>query len=225
MGVGGLLKEVPARGQPRRARADSTTGGKVHVVLLAAGRSRRMRGEHKLLRKVDGEPLVRRTLNRLVASGLPVHVVVDPAHAPVIAALEGSEQPIVTAADADAGLSSSLRAGIAALPKDAAGVIVALADMPDVTADHLAALVAAHDPATGALIVAPVAPNGKRGNPVLFDRRYFEPLMALRGDTGAKSLLDSEAAFLRTVPTDAAVLTDLDTPEAWAAWEAERTPG
>ena len=66
--------------------------------------------------------------------------------------------------------------------------------------------------------IAPVAPNGKRGNPVLFDRRYFEPLGSLTGDSGAKSLIKADAEAVHMVASDAAVLTDLDTPEAWAAW-------
>lgn len=220
MGVGGLLKEVPARGKPRRATAPR--GARPHVLLLAAGRSSRMGGDHKLLREVDGQPLVRRTLARLEKAGFPIHVVVDPANAALVEALEGCGHEIVPAPDAAQGLSASLRAGLAALPEDAPAVIVALADMPEIDARHLQQLAAAHDPESGALIVAPVAPNGKRGNPVLFDRRYFEPLAQLTGDRGARALIDAEADAVVTVPADAGVLVDLDTPEAWADWESRR---
>ena len=94
--------------------------------------------------------------------------------------------------------------------------------MPDVTAADIDALIAAYHPANNALIVAPTAPNGKRGNPVLFDRRYFEPLASLTGDTGAKALIEAETTNLRLIPRGNGVLIDLDTPEAWDAWEAAR---
>lgn len=223
MGVGGLLKEVPARGLARRARKGP--GGQLHVVLLAAGRSSRMKGDHKLLRMVDGVPLVRRTADRLSVAGLPVHVVTDPRTPDVARALDGAPVEVVEAPDAALGLSASLRTGLAALPADATGVIVALADMPDVDAHHIRALAAAHDPAAGALIVVPQAPNGKRGNPILFDRRYFELLGGLTGDRGAKALVAAESDAVATVSLDAGVLIDLDTPEAWAAWEAARKTG
>lgn len=218
MGVGGLLKEVPARPQPRRIRK-SGKAASPHILLLAAGQSSRMRGAHKLLREIDGVPLVRRTAERLLksrASGLSI--VVNPESSAVQNVLEGCKAQLVPARDASSGLAASLRAGINALPQEAGAVIIALADMPEITADDIDALINAYDPARGAAIVAPVAPNGKRGNPVLFDKRYFEPLASLEGDSGAKSLIDAESDNLRLVPRGAGVLVDLDTPEAWDDW-------
>ncbi len=222
MGVGGLLKEVPARPQPRRNAAKPS--GKPHILLLAAGTSTRMRGDNKLLRQIDGEPLVVRTANQLSQSSAGgMTIVINPETTGLTAAVAGQGDQIVTAHDANTGLAASLRAGINALPASASAVIIALADMPDVTAADIDALIAAYDPSNNALIVAPTAPNGKRGNPVLFDRRYFEPLASLSGDTGAKALIETETANLCLIPRGAGVLMDLDTPEAWAAWEAERS--
>lgn len=221
MGVGGLLKEVPARPQPRRSAAKPT--GKPHILLLAAGKSSRMRGENKLLREIDGEPLVVRTVKRLNASKAGgMTIVINPETKGLSEAIEGQGDQVIAATDANTGLAASLRAGINALPTSATAVIIALADMPDVTAADIDALIDAYDPANSALIVAPTAPNGKRGNPVLFDRRYFEPLASLTGDTGAKALIESEIANLRLIPRSDAVLIDLDTPEAWDAWEQSR---
>lgn len=218
MGVGGLLKEVPARPQPRRSQPIQT--GKPHILLLAAGKSSRMRGENKLLRQIDGTPLVVRTAKRLAQSNAGgMTIVINPETVGLAEAVQGQGDQIITANDADTGLAASLRAGINALPKTATAVIIALADMPDVTPQDIDALMSAYDPTNGALIVAPTAPNGKRGNPVLFDRRYFEPLASLSGDTGAKALIEAEVSALRLVPRGAGVLVDLDTPEAWDAWE------
>ncbi len=218
MGVGGLLKEVPARPQPRRSQPIHT--GKPHILLLAAGKSSRMRGENKLLRQIDGMPLVVRTAKRLTQSNAGgMTIVINPETVGLAKAVQGQGDQIIQAKDANTGLAASLRAGINALPKTATAVIIALADMPDVTPQDIDALIAAFDPANGALIVAPTAPNGKRGNPVLFDRRYFEPLASFTGDTGAKALIEAEISNLSLVPRGAGVLVDLDTPEAWEAWE------
>ena len=218
MGVGGLLKEVPARPQPRRSQP--IQAGKPHILLLAAGKSSRMRGENKLLRQIDGMPLAVRTAKRLAQSNAGgMTIVINPETVGLAKAVQGHGDKIIQAKDANTGLAASLRAGINALPKTATAVIIALADMPDVTPQDIDALIAAFDPANGALIVAPTAPNGKRGNPVLFDRLYFEPLASLTGDTGAKALIEAEISSLCLVPRGAGVLVDLDTPEAWEAWE------
>ncbi len=221
MGVGGLLKEIPARPQPRQSAVKPK--GKPHVLLLAAGKSSRMQGENKLLRKIDGEPLVVRIAKRLSAAKVGgLTIVVNPESKNISDAIEGLCDQIVVAADANTGLAASLRAGINALPASATAVIVALADMPEVTSNDINALIRAFATSDGALIVAPTAPNGKRGNPVLFDRCYFEPLASLKGDTGAKNLIDSEIANLHLIPRSEGVLIDLDTPEAWDAWEKSR---
>lgn len=222
MGVGGLLKEVPARPQPRRSQPIQS--GKPHILLLAAGKSSRMRGENKLLRQIDGTPLVVRTAQRLSQSNAGgMTIVINPETVGLADAVRGQGDQIIQAKDANTGLAASLRAGINALPKTSTAVIIALADMPDVTLQDIDALIAAYDPANGALIVAPTAPGGKRGNPVLFDRRYFEPLASLTGDTGAKALIEAEISTVCLVPRGAGVLVDLDTPEAWDAWENANT--
>lgn len=222
MGVGGLLKEVPARTQPRRIRTSAKKPAP-HILLLAAGQSSRMRGENKLLREIDGVPLVLRTAQRLAGSkAAGLSIVVNGKNTAIKQALKGHPAPMIEAKDAASGLAASLRAGINGLPPEANAVIIALADMPDVTAADIDALIDGFDPTQGALIVAPTAPNGKRGNPVLFDRRYFEPLASLTGDTGAKALIEAENDVLRLIPRGNGVLVDLDTPEAWADWIAGR---
>src|SRR5690606_28392607 len=86
------------------------------------------------------------------------------------------------------GLSTSLKAGLAALPADSEAVVVALGDMPDVTGALIDRLVAAIDPARGALIAVPTR-EGRRGNPVVWSRRFFEDLARIEGDIGARHLI------------------------------------
>jgi molybdenum cofactor cytidylyltransferase len=119
------------------------------------------------------------------------------------------------------GLSTSLKAGLSAIPADADGAIVCLGDMPQVSASLIDRLVAGFDPERNALIVVPTI-DGKRGNPVLWARRFFAELMWLEGDIGARHLIGTYADALAEVPVeDAAVLVDIDTPEALLALKAE----
>jgi molybdenum cofactor cytidylyltransferase len=124
-------------------------------------------------------------------------------------------QPVVLVANPAfaEGMSSSLRAGIAALPADVEATLVCLGDMPRVTAAHLDALIAAFDPSSDATIIVPTFQR-KRGNPVLFSRRHFEEMSSLEGDVGARMLIDRHAESVRFVAVDdAGVTIDVDTPD------------
>lgn len=228
MGVGGLLKEIPSRPQPRAAlRTPGSARAAVSAILLAAGGSRRMgEGRHKLLEAVDGEPLVRRTARRLLDSPVAETVAVLGARASEVrAALDGLPIRIVEAARWREGVAESLKAGLAAASPTADAALVALADMPNVDADLVRRVLDAFDPAAGAEIVRPEArtADGERapGHPVLFGRRFFEALQALEGDVGARAVVAAHRDRLRAVPLDAAdALLDLDTPEQWAAFRS-----
>ncbi|MFY9828370.1 MAG: nucleotidyltransferase family protein, partial [Rhodoplanes sp.] len=118
------------------------------------------------------------------------------------------------------GLSTSLKAGIAATPPAADGVIVCLGDMPQVDARLIDRLLAAFDPERGALVVAPTL-AGKRGNPVVWSRRFFPDLSALTGDVGARGLIASyPEAVVEVAMADDAALIDIDTPDALDAVRA-----
>jgi len=120
------------------------------------------------------------------------------------------------------GISTSLGAGLGVLDEDVEAVVVCLGDMPDVSARHVEKLVAAFDPVEGREICVPVH-RGKRGNPVLFGRRFFESMGAVRGDVGARHLIGEFADYVCEVAMDdEGVLVDLDTDEALAAWSAGR---
>ena len=114
------------------------------------------------------------------------------------------------------GLSSSLKAGIGAVPDAADGALVLLGDMPQITAAHLDRLMAAFADDRGDAIIVPTH-AGKRGNPVLWPRAYFAEMLQLEGDAGAKRLLAAHAVRVREVDlgTDA-IFADVDTPEALA---------
>jgi molybdenum cofactor cytidylyltransferase len=219
MGVGGLLMEIVTRPQPREPT--SPAGRQVAALVLAAGRSTRMGGPNKLIAQIGGKPLVRIAAEQALASrAAPVVVVTGHQRAQVEAALTGLKLELVHNPDYAEGLSTSLKIGLAALPAAVAGAIVCLADMPQVTTAVIDRLVTAFNPEQGALVVVPTS-RGKRGNPVVWARRFFPDLVALHGDVGARHLIGANAEFVTEVALeDSAVLIDIDTPDALIAARA-----
>ncbi len=148
------------------------------AILLAAGRSRRMGDVDKLLLRVDGQPMVRRSACLYLDLGITLTVVTGSDNRAVAAALAGLDLRLVTNPAADGGQQSSVRAGLAATPLQRPGIIVALADQPLLTAADIAALVAQFAAHAGARICVPRL-AGERGNPVIFPaaiaRRLREP--------------------------------------------------
>jgi len=221
MGVGGLLMEIVTRPQPRDERAVETRR-RVAAIVLAAGRSTRMGAVNKMLAEIGGKPLVRIAAEQAVASlAQPVIVVTGHEREKVEAALKGLPLRLVHNPDFSEGLGTSLRTGIAAVPEQADAAIVCLGDMPQVDAGLINRLIAAFDPERGALVVMPSI-EGRRGNPVVWSRRFFHDLMAIQGDIGARHLIGSYAEAVVEVPVGGeAALTDVDTPESLSAVKAE----
>jgi molybdenum cofactor cytidylyltransferase len=218
MGVGGLLGEIAARPQPRDARPDEAPRApKIAAVILAAGLSSRM-GRNKLLADLAGKALLRHAAEAAAASQAdPVIVVTGNEAASVEASLDGLRARFARNRDFARGLSTSLKAGIAAVPEDCDGAMILLGDMPDVTAALIDRLIAAFSPEDGRAICI-ASHGGKRGNPVLWARRFFAGMQALQGDMGAKPLIAANAELVCEVEAgDDAPLTDIDTPAALAA--------
>lgn len=219
LGVGGLLKEIPSRPLPRTEAAPRTRHARAATpqfaaIILAAGQSRRMGETNKLLIQVNGKPMMRHAVDAAREAGADPVIVVTGHQADAVRAAAGDQVITVHNPSYDAGLSTSLRAGLAAVPENCAGVLIALADMPQIGAAHLRKLVAAHNPDEGRLICVPTR-NGKRGNPVFWDRRFFDDMAHLGGDVGAKHLIgDYEDVVIEVPMSDDAALTDIDSPAA-----------
>jgi molybdenum cofactor cytidylyltransferase len=219
MGVGGLLNEIPTRPQPRDERqAEAPQLPRIAAIVLAAGLSSRM-GTNKLLTSVRGKPLVRHAVEAAMASSAQnVIVVTGNGAAEVEQALSPLTPLFVKNHDYSKGLSSSLRSGLGAVPQDCDGALVALADMPGVTAVLLDRLIAAFNPGEDRAICVPTR-NGKRGNPVLWARRFFPEMMALEGDVGARHLIGQYSELVCEVEADDdGPLTDIDTPQMLAEY-------
>ncbi len=189
------------------------------AILLAAGASRRMGAENKLLiAGPDGRPMVAHSLDRLRAFPFdPLILVLGHDSEAVAGALDLRGVTLVQAPDHAAGLSQSLRAGLAAVPETAEAVLVALGDMPLVAHATIAAMLTAFR--AGAVVVP--RHQGQGGNPVLWDRRFIAAMRQLSGDRGARSLLPEPPALIAVDVDDPGVLADFDTPQSLTAWRRE----
>lgn len=215
MGVGGLLQEIPSRPQPRDAEPSTLRAARIAAVVLAAGLSSRM-GANKLLQEWRGKALLRWCVEAALASQAePVVVVTGHDAAKTEAVLEGLDVRFVRNPLYRDGLSTSVKAGLAALPDSADGALVMLGDMPQITAKLLDRMIAAFSP-LDARSICVATHDGRRGNPVLWSRQYFEEIRAITGDTGARHLFSVHEEQLCEIPADESVLRDIDTPDALA---------
>jgi molybdenum cofactor cytidylyltransferase len=217
LGVGGLLKEIPMRPQPREA-AVRPRAGPVAIVVLAAGRASRMgpEGKHKLLAEFDGVPLIRRSVETALAAADKVVVVTGYRETEIRAALAGLPVTFASNPDYASGMASSLVAGLSALEETTGGMLVMLADMPGIMSRHLSKLIAAFDAEAGQAVVRAVA-EGQRGNPVILPRETFGAVRQLVGDVGARHIVESSGLPVVDVELGGAARIDLDTPEAIVA--------
>lgn len=228
MGVGGLLKEIPGRPQPRLA-SEQVSKGKlpVDIVVLAAGRASRMgagktaggldkEGQlpapHKLLAEFAGVPLIRKSVETARCAG-KVHVITGYRSHDMKAALEGLDVAIVHNPDFDEGMASSLRCGVSVMGPEVAGILVMLADMPGISAAHLRTMLDTFNQA-GAKVIVRAASGALRGNPVILPRETFEALSRLEGDVGARQVIASAGLPIIDVDIGDAALLDVDTQQA-----------
>ena len=217
MGVGGLLMEIVTRPQPRESLG-LDGNRQVPAIILAAGRSTRMGGPNKLLAELGGKPLVRLVAEQALASKAKGVIVVTGHQAELVEkALAGLDVKFVRNPDFAQGLASSVKAGVAAVPDGADGAVICLGDMPMISAALIDRLIEAFAPDRGNLIAVPVS-DGRRGNPVLWSRRFFNELMTLDGDIGARHLIAKHTEAVAEVPVEGfGAFLDIDTPQALEA--------
>ncbi len=185
---------------------------RVAGIVLAAGSSSRM-GRPKQQLPLRGKTLLECVVDSSLAAPLYKVVVVLGHHAEEIRPLlTGRDVDVVLNADYASGQSSSIRAGLDAVRNEVDAVLFLLGDQPLVTAQTIRALLDAYQKHPGP-IVLPLF-EGRRGNPVLFDRQTFSRIDSLTGDTGARVLFQEYAGEIVEVPLlDPSIHFDIDTEQ------------
>jgi molybdenum cofactor cytidylyltransferase len=199
--------------------AEPCKSPRVAAIVLAAGASTRY-GQPKQLLPVGGKTMLQHVVDVVLASPVDQTIVVLGHRAGEIGAsvwqglptAAGKPADIVANEEWQAGLSTSVQAGLRAIRPDIQAALFVLADQPAITPRIIAALLGRYRE-TGALIVVPTY-EGKRGNPALFDRSLFAELMKVRNDQGGRQLIDRYANRTEKVEVGSeAVLVDVDTEE------------
>ena len=185
----------------------------VAACVLAAGRSRRMGQENKLLSVLNGKTLLQHVLHALQSSNVDeVHVITGHDRAQVCDSISGFN--VMTAHNPDycGGLSTSVRLAVNRLGDHVDGVLFCLGDMPFVSATTLNALITEFNGRDE--IIVPTY-GGHDGNPLLWSRRYFDDFKNLQGDRGAKFLLNEFPQKVKRVDVDnVGIVLDIDDPDA-----------
>ena len=185
-------------------------------LLLAAGRSTRF-GADKLCAKLDGKAVIRWSVAALAPLDV-LYVVIPPGADAVTQALSRLDVRFVVNLGRDEGMASSIRAGVSALPDEVGAVVIALADQPR-AAESVTRALCERWRAGDVGAVAPMYSDG-RGHPVLFGRECFGALLALRGDVGARGVLEGLGARVALVEVTDAMPADVDTADALRALQS-----
>jgi molybdenum cofactor cytidylyltransferase len=168
-----------------------------------------------LVATLDGTPIVQFAARALAAATDVSIIVVGSESTSVRAALGETDANVVENPDWAQGLATSLRCGIAAVPPDAAAAIVSLGDQPGLDAAVARTLIARWRDTKSPIVSARY--RGVRGHPVLFDRSVFAEITNLRGDAGAKRLIEDSPDRVAYVDIDSDVPRDVDTKDDLAA--------
>jgi molybdenum cofactor cytidylyltransferase len=191
----------------------------IPVLILAAGKSSRMRGADKLMCDVHGAPLLRRQIERAIGIG-PIYVALPSDNHPRLAALNGTDAISLIVPEASQGMGGTMRGAVANLPECDAFMII-LGDLISLTNKDLSGVVNAISAHKDNLIWRGATPDGRAGHPIIFDASLRPAFANLHGDNGGESIVKSLAAqtYLHRF-NDNRARHDLDTPEDWAAWQA-----
>ncbi|HKT71621.1 MAG TPA: nucleotidyltransferase family protein [Steroidobacteraceae bacterium] len=200
---------------------DSPSCDALHAIVLAAGASTRF-GSPKQLVRVNGRPLLHTMISHAAeVAGNAVTVVLGASSAELAPLLKHSTASIVINRDWREGLSSSIRAGVARLPASCTAALIVLSDQAAVTAEDLKRLASTWRRQPEYAVAAHY--GSTTGVPAIFPRSMFGPLGELRGDVGARALLQRNPDRLVRVAMPSAAI-DIDTPEDLLLLEAAKPP-
>ncbi|MGL4324451.1 MAG: nucleotidyltransferase family protein [Beijerinckiaceae bacterium] len=191
----------------------------IPAVVLAAGRSSRMGDQNKLLLPLGGQPIIRRTvMNAMASQARPVIVITGHQQEAVAAVLSDLPVTVIFNSLFETGMSSSLAAGLRALPPEASHGMILLGDMPLISSAMINAVLDLAVAKPQAAAIVPVH-QGAWAHPVILHRTLFSDVMALDGDHGARAILKGRRDVQHITADDPGSIMDADTPDAYRAMQ------
>ena len=173
---------------------------KISAILLAAGQSKRMNGENKLSKKIQGIPLIKLSVKNILASSIDELIIVLGYQKEIIEKLIDKNEKIkfVFNKDFESGMASSIKAGLNHLSEDTEAFLICLGDMPLINKDIFNLLIKSK---SNKEIIVPTYKN-KQSNPILFSISMKKKIMTIDGDVGAKKILELNKDKILNIETN-----------------------
>ena len=183
----------------------------ISAIILAAGLSRRMTLGNKLLLEKNNVPIIKTTLERIKASKVEdITIVLGKDSKLILNSIKDEKIKISLNRNYQYGIAASIKKGIEKVDDTSDGVIICLGDMPLIKTSTYNKIISAFYNNKKKKNIIPYFKN-KKGNPVLFSRNYFESLMSIKGDEGAKQLIKKKQKdFISVSTSDKGILEDID---------------
>ena len=198
------------------------TQHQIGFLFLGAGKSTRMRGRDKLLQKIDGVPLIKRTLNEALKLNFPVFVTIPVNETKRKLIIATTNAVIIEVPDAELGMGHSIATGTFEITKklNILSIAICPADLPNLNEDSLKKLINYFFKSPEMICRPTNLGKSKIGHPVIFPKKYFEELKSIKGDMGARDILHKNGKGFNRFETDEeSYFIDLDTPEDFNNWK------
>jgi len=197
------------------------TQHEIGFLFLGAGASTRMRGSDKLLQKIDGVPLIQRTLNEALKLKFPVFITIPINNTERKLIISKTNAVIVEVPDADLGMGHSIAKGTYEITQNLniRSLAICPADLPNLGVKSLKNLINFFLKRPELICRPTQFRTSKFGHPVIFPKKYFEELKLIKGDIGARKIINKTGQFINSYETeDESYFLDLDTPEDFSNW-------
>ena len=172
----------------------------ISAILLAAGQSKRMNGENKLIKEIQGIPLIKLSVKNILASSIDELIVVLGYQKEIVEKLIDKNEKIkfVFNKDFESGMASSIKTGLNNLSEKTEAFFICLGDMPMVNQDVYNQLIRSRN---NKEIIIPIY-KGQQGNPILFSKSMKSIIISIEGDIGAKKILEQNKDKILKVKID-----------------------